>query len=502
MRKIIIFLILLFSSSVFADTYTAYDTITYKTQYFSYVGQSNGSLYDACTNQLSQYGGTDRSQCNPLPQPDGVNHSYSCPAGGTLSGTNCINASPCVAPQTRNATTGMCELICNYTPTLTTVGSTQTIHWETDGGSGPCVSNSISCQAPLVANVEMKRCDLSCWDGSTANVDGGQQCPPRECEGQQTYSYVDDKCHEPICDANEYLALHTCIPDPTCDVAYRLDKTQNPPACVMKTCTLPEYLNLTTGDCELPKPECPAGEIYSYNFEGCIPNGCPAGYSPDANGVCAFKQCPPYTIQGTDATGKTMCTPTTTDSTTTGTQQQTTSGTSSETGTTTPNPDGTTTTTTQGTNQSTTTTTTSQTNPNAATESTLRDISNKLNGVARNVPKSGGGMGTFMAQGKNNNPDLGKWYTPTDKTFQSVLQDNVNTLKNNQILTFGQDIFNITIPGGTCPVWTIPAVMGMQSIDVTVLCGDLAELMWPVISGVLQFLAVLMAFRIALSGFR
>ncbi|MFZ2405845.1 MAG: DUF6531 domain-containing protein, partial [Methylobacter sp.] len=34
--------------------------------------------------------------------------TYTCPYGGTLSGTSCINAPTCTAPQTRNATTGAC----------------------------------------------------------------------------------------------------------------------------------------------------------------------------------------------------------------------------------------------------------------------------------------------------------------------------------------------------------------------------------------------------------
>lgn len=504
---------MIFSGSVFADTYPATGSFKgYDQNFYTSPDVACQTYTTAYSSHFTLYVDSGSYYCKRDSDP--VNFSfnlssngfyYSCPYGGTVSGSSCINADPCTASQVRNAITGMCEnppVTCNYTPTLTTVGPTQTISWQIDGESNTCVDNSISCEYPLAANVEMKRCDLSCWDGSTANVDGAQQCPPRVCEGQQTYSYATDSCQEPVCAANEYLALHTCIPNPECGVAYNLDTAQNPPVCVLKTCTLPAYLNITTGACEIPKPECPAGQTYSNNFEACVPNSCPSGYSPDANGVCSFNQCPSYTIQGTDATGKTMCTPAPTDSTTSGIQQQTTSGTSSETGTTTPNPDGTTTTTTQGTNQNSTTTTTSQTNPNAATETTLRDISNKLNGVARNVPKSGGGMGTFAAQGKNDNPDLGKWYIPTDKTFQSVLQDNVSILKDNPILTFGQDIFNITIPGGSCPVWTIPAVMGMQSIGVSVLCGDLAELMWPVISGVLQFLAVVMAFRIALSDFK
>jgi len=38
-----------------------------------------------------------------------VGSTYTCPSGGNLSGTSCINAPACATSQTRNATTGACE---------------------------------------------------------------------------------------------------------------------------------------------------------------------------------------------------------------------------------------------------------------------------------------------------------------------------------------------------------------------------------------------------------
>ncbi len=62
------------------------------------------------------------------------------------SGVTCPDGS--TAP-----TQAECTVTCNYTPNITTVGSSQTIHWQTlNSASNVCVDNSVSCSSPLVAS--------------------------------------------------------------------------------------------------------------------------------------------------------------------------------------------------------------------------------------------------------------------------------------------------------------------------------------------------------------
>lgn len=93
-------------------------------------------------------------------------------------------------------------------------------------------------------------------------------------------------------------------------------------------------------------------------------------------------------------------------------------------------------------------------------------------------------------------------YTATDKTFQSVTEAGINTIKNSPIISFGTKIFGVTIPPGTCPIFTLPSVMNMPPIVIDAFCSQMmTDTVWPMVSNILKIISVLMAFRIAIGGF-
>ncbi len=240
MRKLIIFLILLFSGSVFADTYPAHST--YSNYYNGVVYSSTVSMSDLCSKMPTVLG--TAPYFNPSPPQCAVytqygftfvtiNNYLTCPYGGTVSGSDCINAPSCTAPQVRNATTGMCETpppaTCQTTPTTTTSGSTQTLSWETlNTSSNTCDPHSLNCDYPLAVNATTKQCDLTCSDGSTVDVSAGAQCPPPSCPNQvngnmitkQAWNSVTQKCENSdivYCDGQLQVpdaGTGTCLPKP------------------------------------------------------------------------------------------------------------------------------------------------------------------------------------------------------------------------------------------------------------------------------------------------
>jgi hypothetical protein len=125
-RSLILFLFS-FSSLVLADTYPGIATTTYQ----SANGNSYPSLVESClwygiacgTHSTSGRSPTEAcaygtNQCNLKGFYNNVQDSntfvtvtvintYSCPGGGTVSGSNCINATACILPQVR-LPTGLC----------------------------------------------------------------------------------------------------------------------------------------------------------------------------------------------------------------------------------------------------------------------------------------------------------------------------------------------------------------------------------------------------------
>lgn len=107
---------LFFNSSVFADTYAAISskgsTVFVSCGWYQKTQQAQ---MDACvSNANASYPGGFWTY-NPHPDPDNwlpyaslYNSVYTCPGGGTVSGSNCINAPACSTPQIHSSTTGLC----------------------------------------------------------------------------------------------------------------------------------------------------------------------------------------------------------------------------------------------------------------------------------------------------------------------------------------------------------------------------------------------------------
>lgn len=564
MRKIILFLILMFSGGTFADTYPA-QTLSASMQCADWGGVSEGYNPD-------QWSGLKCSKSG-YPSTFLFDQLY-CPvaSGGSLSGTSCINAPSCTAPQIRNATTGACEppppVTCQTTPITTTSGSTQTLSWETlNTGSNTCDPHSLNCDYPLAVNATTKQCDLSCPDGSTVDVSAGAQCPPPSCPNQvngnmitkQAWNSVTQKCENSdivYCDGQLQVpdaGTGTCLPKPgvidcgngivvisplvcssepdhsqditcpdgliispprTCALlppdpancpggASAVETTgyvNGVPTCVMKdgTATAAADGSQSPADDKYNPQDYKAGVACNSSYSYPCDPSLPVVSTPGLTGI---EKCGPGTFfTCADTYNKPVApalypkspAPTTATTTTTGT------------GTTTIiNSDGSTSTQTTTTNNTGTTTTTGGSTAGLATEDTAREIASRLGGKAKGTgAATGAGMGTFTGRGKNTNPNLGKWYEATTDTYEGVFQTNVNSVKDSPLMGFSQKIFNVSIPGGECPVWTIPAVMNMQAIPVSPLCSDFMDSIFPIISALVQASAVFMVFRIIISGFK
>jgi hypothetical protein len=125
-RSLILFF-LVFSTPSFADTYVAFHTYTSGNGTTNFT--STISMSDVCSKFPTVSGNAPYFRSSPIACAQyvvsmaGYNFYViqdvkSCPAGGTVSGGDCINASACVAPQVRNAITKMCEappVSCTYT---------------------------------------------------------------------------------------------------------------------------------------------------------------------------------------------------------------------------------------------------------------------------------------------------------------------------------------------------------------------------------------------------
>lgn len=384
-KKIVFSILMVFSVSVFADTYPVISSTTYQASNINTGGAapSSSSLSGACDNGSAPpinilTAGSNGRACTFTQRnspPDYVSITYgpidnysavtitvtsTCPAGGTVSGSSCINAPSCTAPQIRNTSTGMCEnppVTCNYTPTLTTFGEIQTIHWQIDGGNNTCTDQSVSCQSPLVANVEMKRCDLLCSDGSTANVDGGAICPPPVCVGEQTVNIATNTCQDPVCSSLQVLnpQLHICLDNLICVGGQTRNTSTMPYSCSEPVCTGFQILDTSSHTCIDPPPAvCTGSQVLNTATNTCTDPVCDSGYHLNADKVCEISsECPLFTQRTlVDGVLKCVTTPTKTTSSPTPAPGDSTGGASGGgasgsptpgTGKLIPNPDGTTT---------------------------------------------------------------------------------------------------------------------------------------------------------------
>jgi hypothetical protein len=298
MRKAILFIVLMLSAQIArADTYPAADSPWYS-MYSAFTQTSISSYISAADLCLKLYALAtvyDETRCTDNSggyYVYGTNHSYSCPYGGTVSGSSCINAPSCTASQVRDATTGECKapaVSCNYTPLLTTVGTTQTIHWQIDGGNNTCTDQSVSCQSPLVANTENKRCDLLCSDGTTANVDSGASCPPPVCVGEQTVNTATNTCQEPVCSNLQVLDTvhHICLDNLICVGGQTRNTSTLPYSCDDPVCTGIKILDTSSHICIDPPPAvCVGSQTLDVATNSCVDPVCPSGYHLNADKVC------------------------------------------------------------------------------------------------------------------------------------------------------------------------------------------------------------------------
>jgi YD repeat-containing protein len=130
LKKFLTVIIFLSSFDVYADTYPAVSVTTYYTNFIyyssnaaacaaqdflfsqtntanNYTHATSGTLPNTCTILQTYYGTPQGAYQNAILIVSTYN---TCPGGGTVSGANCINVVPCVSPQVRNATTGLCGL--------------------------------------------------------------------------------------------------------------------------------------------------------------------------------------------------------------------------------------------------------------------------------------------------------------------------------------------------------------------------------------------------------
>lgn len=118
MLRLILIFALLLPSLARADTYAASPSYYGQTGYFSsvdaacadygayWISQGYGVSYSMLS---ASYCATKNASGAVIQGKDITQSGFMCPHGGTVSGTSCVNAPACTAPQVRNVTTGACE---------------------------------------------------------------------------------------------------------------------------------------------------------------------------------------------------------------------------------------------------------------------------------------------------------------------------------------------------------------------------------------------------------
>ncbi len=92
-------------------------------------------------------------------------------------------------------------------------------------------------------------------------------------------------------------------------------------------------------------------------------------------------------------------------------------------------------------------------------------------------------------------PKDGGYYTPTDKTYDSVITAFKDKVNGTGAIAAAQNFFTISLPSGACPVWSaqIPYINFNLVIDQQ--CSPVMASIWPYIQAVLLFVASFVAFR-------
>lgn len=238
MKKYIFIFILLISFNSIADTYEAIANIYYT--YSTFFGTSYTDLcpkirdYGGTSNNTYSYGGycnlRDSSEVSLGSVFMNAPSGYSCPAGGTISGTNCIDAPACISPSTRNLVTRLCyvPLTCDYP--------------ETDDGSGICQNNT--CPSGQSRNPTTNLCQVVPVCGSTETYDiYSNTCKlyPLNCPGHSHANSLNDTCLPDApnaCPVGQHDdGTYTCVADDAkaCKSNQQYGLINGIPQCVSKT---------------------------------------------------------------------------------------------------------------------------------------------------------------------------------------------------------------------------------------------------------------------------
>lgn len=271
-------IIVLFSSSVFADDYNAISNYRYRI--------SNNNSYPTAADACHSYsfGATvDGLICHttwgydaPIAQEF---KNQTCPGGGTLSSGTCYGAPACAAPAIRNPQTGLCTV----PPTCKSAQTFSISMW--------------SCQSPicLAGQVHDPITDAciypTCPDGQVRNpVTNACQTPPT-CKIAETYNINSNQCEAPLCSVDQINDAITgaCI-TPPCGT----DQIRNPITNICQTpvtCKIAETYDAETNSCS--QPLCTSWEVHDAITGACITPACPTGETrnPDTHQCQVTKTC-------------------------------------------------------------------------------------------------------------------------------------------------------------------------------------------------------------------
>jgi hypothetical protein len=91
-------------------------------------------------------------------------------------------------------------------------------------------------------------------------------------------------------------------------------------------------------------------------------------------------------------------------------------------------------------------------------------------------------------------PDGTELYTPTDKTFESVISDFQSRIQAAPFYSAATGFFDVNITA-TCPIWTLPGVMGLPSITIDQQCSPMLNNALAIVSAIIIATAGFVAFR-------
>lgn len=218
MKKLFIFLVLLFPGLTLADSYPSSPSDTYHVNGYptasspqgacNYVNTAWFGLYNATSSTYACY--SLNSTAYPSYSMAGILKAtvQACPNGGTVSGSTCINAPACISPTIRQS---ISPYAC-FTPA-------ECRYPETDNGSGVCANNS--CPSGQTRNPTTNLC----------------QIPPM-CASNESYQVLTNTCllNKLACPEHTHAstANDACLTDSplTCPTGQHDDGTWN---CIANT---------------------------------------------------------------------------------------------------------------------------------------------------------------------------------------------------------------------------------------------------------------------------